>query len=348
MHSEKTISWDTENTAILCIDQTKLPDKFSMIRCSTVERLITAIRRLEVRGAPALGVAGAFGVALAARKIREKDFERFVARLTIQSEKIKSARPTAVNLAWGVDLTLERALHAISVKDAWRATLDQALSIAASDSRTCHMIGDVGISVLPDQGTVLTHCNAGALACSDWGTALGVIRSGVAAGKKIRVIACETRPLFQGSRLTAWELTRDGIDVDVINDSAAAHIMRTGDIDLVIVGADRITPDVVFNKIGTYMHAVCAARHGIPFYVAAPLSTFDPDHTEVDITIEERAREEISICGKTRVVPDRAGVLNLAFDATPHSLVTGFITEDGVLCPPLDWEGIARKRKIIG
>jgi len=348
METEETVSWDTEDNVILLIDQTKLPDKFGMVRCSTVNRLVKAIRRLEVRGAPALGVAGAYGVALAARKIREKDFERFLRKLTVQAEEIKSARPTAVNLAWGVDMVLEQARHAISVRDAWRATLEQAFSIAAADARTCHMLGEAGIGVLPDQGTVLTHCNAGALACSEWGTALGVIRSGIEAGKKIRVMACETRPLLQGARLTAWELSRDGIDVSVITDSAAAHIMRMGHIDLVIVGADRITPDAVFNKIGTYMHAVCADRHDIPFYVAAPLSTFDPDHTEVEITIEERGREEISMCGKTQVVPIKAGVFNPAFDATPHSLVSGFITEEGILRPPLDWEEIARKRKIIG
>ena len=348
MKAPETIRWDTESDVILLIDQTKLPDRFGMIRCTTVNRLISAIKRLEVRGAPALGVAGAYGVALAARKIREKDFERFMDLLSAQAEEIKSARPTAVNLAWGVDLVMSRAHHAISVRDARRATLEEALSIAAEDARTCHMLGKAGVELLPDRGTVLTHCNAGALACSEWGTALGVIRSGIEAGKEIRVIACETRPLLQGARLTAWELARDGIDVCVITDSSAAHIMRTGDIDLVIVGADRITRDVVFNKIGTYMHAICAARHDIPFYVAAPLSTFDPDHTEIEITIEERERIEISMCGNTHVVPEKADILNPAFDATPHSLVSGFITEEGILRPPLDWEEITRKRNTTG
>ena len=348
MKAPETIRWDAENEVLLLIDQTKLPGTFGMVRCTTVNRLISAIKRLEVRGAPALGVAGAYGVALAAQKIREKDFERFMDRLTGQAERIKSARPTAVNLAWGVDLVMDRARHAISVRDARRATLEAALSIAAADTRTCHRLGEAGVEILPDRGTVLTHCNAGALACSEWGTALGVIRSGIEAGKKIRVIACETRPLLQGARLTAWELSRDGIDVCVITDSSAAYIMRTGGIDLVIVGADRITPDAVFNKIGTYMHAICAARHDIPFYVAAPLSTFDPEHTEIEITIEERGRVEISMCGSTQVVPEKADVLNLAFDATPHSLVSGFITEEGILRPPLDWEEIARKRKITG
>lgn len=343
-----TISWDTDTDTILLIDQAKLPGKLTITRCKTVDRLIKAIQRLEVRGAPALGVAGAYGVALAARKIREKDFRKYISRLAAQAELIKSARPTAVNLAWGVDLVMTGARDALSVKDAQKETLEKAHSIAAADAETCHVLGDAGIEILPDHGCVLTHCNAGALACSEWGTALGVIRSGIAAGKKIRVIACETRPLLQGARLTAWELARDGIDTCVITDSSAAHIMRTGEIDLVIVGADRITPDAVFNKIGTYMHAVCAAQHRIPFYVAAPLSTFDPEHTETEITIEERKREEISMLGRMQVVPESAGVLNLAFDATPHSLVSGFITEAGILCPPLDWEEIVQKQNNIG
>jgi methylthioribose-1-phosphate isomerase len=182
----------------------------------------------------------------------------------------------------------------------------------------------------------LTHCNAGALACSSWGTALGVIRSAVETGKQVKVIACETRPLLQGARLTAWELSRDGIDVTVVTDSTAAHIMRTGAIDAVIVGADRITRDAVFNKIGTYMHAICARHHGIPFYVAAPLSTFDAVMEEHDVVIEERGREEVTTLGNRTFVPDTADVKNYAFDATPLNLVTAIVTERGVIRPPLD------------
>ncbi len=197
-----------------------------------------------------------------------------------------------------------------------------------------------GAALLPDTCTVLTHCNAGSLACSSWGTALGVIRSGVKGGKRINVVACETRPLLQGSRLTAWELIRDGIDVTVITDSSASYLMRTGIIDAVVVGADRITRDVVFNKIGTYMHAVCARFHNIPFYVAAPLSTFDTQKWERDIIIEERSREEVTTMGCRVYVPDAARVKNYAFDATPLNLVTAIITERGVMHPPISIDSI--------
>jgi methylthioribose-1-phosphate isomerase len=195
-------------------------------------------------------------------------------------------------------------------------------------------IGGHGAALVPDGARVLTHCNAGALACTGWGTALGVIRSAVLSGKRVEVLACETRPLFQGARLTAWELSRDGIGVTVIPDDAAASLMRRGQVDLVIVGADRITRDAVFNKIGTYMHAVCARHHGIPFYVAAPRSSFDTGSAEGGVTIEERPREEVSRCGSRTLVPDEAGVGNPGFDATPLDLVTAIITEAGILRPP--------------
>ena len=216
------------------------------------------------------------------------------------------------------------------------AALAEADAIAREDTACCHAIGEHGAALLPDTCTVLTHCNAGALACSSWGTALGVIRSAVDAGKDVKVIACETRPLLQGARLTAWELARDGIDVTVITDSTAAHVMRTRKIDAVIVGADRITRDAVFNKIGTYMHAICARHHKIPFYVAAPLSTFDGKNAERDVIIEERGREEVTTMGNRVFVPDNAAVMNFGFDATPMELVTAIITEQGVLRPPLD------------
>jgi methylthioribose-1-phosphate isomerase len=202
------------------------------------------------------------------------------------------------------------------------------------DTTCCHAIGEQGAPLLPDTCTVLTHCNAGALACSSWGTALGVIRSAVKAGKEVNVIACETRPLLQGARLTAWELSRDGIPVTVITDSMAAHFMRTSKIDAVIVGADRITGDAVFNKIGTYMHAVLARYHGIPFYVAAPLSTFDMTGKARDVVIEERSRDEIATIGNRTFVPPAVPVRNPAFDATPMGLVSAIITENGIIRPP--------------
>jgi methylthioribose-1-phosphate isomerase len=249
---------------------------------------------------------------------------------------VRESRPTAVNLSWGVDRVLARVQAASGVSEATDAALAEAKAIAAEDTRCCHAIGGFGADLLPDECTVLTHCNAGALACSTWGTALGVIRSAVAAGKKVNVIACETRPLLQGARLTAWELARDGIDVTVITDSMAAHIMRTGKIDAVIVGADRITKDAVFNKIGTYMHAVCANYHGIPFYVAAPISTFDATRLEKDVIIEERGREEIALVGNRTLLPDGVPVRNFAFDATPMDLVRAIITEKGLVIPPFD------------
>jgi len=245
-------------------------------------------------------------------------------------------RPTAINLGWGIDRGLAALAAARSPDEARVIALREADAVAREDTACCHAIGDLGAALLPDRCTVLTHCNAGALACSSWGTALGVIRSAAGAGKEVKVIACETRPLLQGSRLTAWELARDGIDVTVITDSMAACFMRAGAIDAVIVGADRITRDAVFNKIGTYMHAVCARHHAIPFYVAAPLSTFDPDNAERDVTIEERGREEVTVIGDRTCVPDAARVRNPAFDATPMDLVTAIITEKGVLRAPID------------
>ena len=336
MKETATLWWDDALAGIRYIDQTLLPTKYAIVRCTSVDRLITAIKRLEIRGAPALGVAGGYGVALAANLCTEVSFNAFTHKVQKEARRIRESRPTAVNLSWGVDRVLARMLAASDGPSAQKATLAEAKAIAAEDTRCCHVIGDYGAALLPDPCTVLTHCNAGALACSTWGTALGVVRSAVAAGKHVKVIACETRPLLQGARLTAWELARDGIDVTVITDSTAAHIMRTGTIDAVIVGADRITGDAVFNKIGTYMHAVCARHHGIPFYVAAPLSTFDATRTEREVTIEERGRDELAVMGNRTLIPDGVSVKNYAFDATPMNLVSAIITDKGVVRPPLD------------
>ncbi|MFA6362063.1 S-methyl-5-thioribose-1-phosphate isomerase [Methanoregula sp.] len=336
MRETATLWWDDALPGIRFIDQTLLPTQYVIAECTTVDRLITAIKRLEIRGAPALGVAGGYGVALAAITCTGTSPDAFVPAVRHEAGRIRESRPTAVNLSWGVDRVLARVLAAPGAASAQKAALDEAKAIAVEDTRCCHAIGDYGAALLPDQCTVLTHCNAGALACSSWGTALGVIRSAVEAGKKVKVIACETRPLLQGARLTAWELARDGIDVTVITDSTAAHIMRTGAIDAVIVGADRITVDAVFNKIGTYMHAVCARHHDIPFYVAAPLSTFDATRMEREVTIEERGREELAVVGNRTLIPEGVPVKNYAFDATPMNLVSAIITEKGVIRPPVD------------
>jgi len=344
--SRETIGWDDTHTCIRYIDQTRLPGHYIVVLCRTVQRLATAIRRLEVRGAPALGVAGAFGVALAAATCKKKDFASFRAEIRKKGDLLTATRPTAINLSWGVNRVLCALERADSIDAAKKIALAEAKKIAREDEACCHAIGEYGAALLPGRCTVLTHCNAGALACTTWGTALGVIRSAIEQGKEVKVLACETRPLLQGARLTAWELSHDGIDVTVITDSMAAHLMRTSTIDAVVVGADRITGDVVFNKIGTYMHAVCARHHAIPFYVAAPLSTFDHERTEKDVVIEERSRDEVARCGTRITVPEGVKVRNPAFDATPMELVTAVITEQGVLHLPLDMKALIRHRTI--
>jgi len=334
MKTDLTIDWDDDESCIVFIDQTLLPGECRIVRCRDTDRLATAVMRLEIRGAPALGVAGAYGVALAAVTSRQDDLADLLQEVASVAESMKKTRPTAVNLAWGIDRVMKKIRGAQDAGDVRRIALAEAKAIAAEDVETCLAIGRHGAGLLPDRCTVLTHCNAGALACTAWGTALGVIRSAAGMGKEVRVVACETRPLHQGSRLTAWELSRDGVDVTVITDSSAASMMRNGEIDLVITGADRITRDAVFNKIGTYMHAVCAHHHAIPFYVAAPFSTFDLSEEERDVVVEMRGRDEIAFCGGRQLVPDDVVVRNPAFDATPLSLVTAVITEEGVLSPP--------------
>ena len=336
MNETVTLWWDDATGTIRYIDQTVLPNVYSIIECTTIGRLATAINNLEIRGAPALGVAGAYGIALAAQVCQKTNLRDFMADVYRDAEILRSTRPTAINLGWGIDQVLDSIKSCQDVVSARLAAVAEAQAVAREDTACCHMIGEHGAALLPGTCTVLTHCNAGSLACSSWGTALGVIRSAVSTGKQVKVIACETRPLLQGARLTAWELLQDGIDVTVITDSTAAHLMRSGKIDAVIVGADRITCDAVFNKIGTYMHAVCAHHHNIPFYVAAPLSTFDTKKRERDVIIEERGREEVTTMGNRTFVPDDCNVRNFAFDATPLDLITAIVTERGVLQPPFN------------
>jgi methylthioribose-1-phosphate isomerase len=336
MEPVKTLWYEQETDSIGYIDETKLPAEFTFAYCRSVPELCHAIAVLGIRGAPALGVAGALGVALATRRSKAATPDVLRQEVTREAAKIASVRPTAVNLSWGVSRVLRAVEKVDNTASAREAALVEAMQVAEEDSRRCHALGDFGAALLPDTATVLTHCNAGALACSEWGTALGVIRSAVSAGKSVKVIACETRPLLQGARLTSWELARDRIPVTVITDSAAASLMRKGEIDSVIVGADRITHDALFNKIGTYMHAVTARYHRIPFYVAAPVSTFDFSASETDIIVEERDREEIvSFLGRA-TVPDEVPVRNPGFDATPLDLVSALITDEGVLTPPYD------------
>ncbi|GAB7015650.1 S-methyl-5-thioribose-1-phosphate isomerase [Methanogenium cariaci] len=331
----RTITWDTGAQCLIYIDQTRLPAERATVETQSVTRLADGIRHLEVRGAPALGVAGGYGVVLSCLSHRkEVAGQAFRDVVEADAEYLRATRPTAVNLGWGIDRVLRTAMREETPAAACDAALREAQAIEAEDITLCHRIGEYGAALLPDTCTVLTHCNAGALACVEWGTALGVIRSAVAAGKHVSVLSCETRPLNQGSRLTAYELQADGIPVKTIPDSAAAHLMRRGMIDAVVVGADRITPDAVFNKIGTYMHAVCAQHHVIPFYVAAPYSTLDTHRTEAGVIIEERARDELAICGGRRLMPDGVETVNPAFDVTPLTLVTAIITDRGVFRHP--------------
>jgi methylthioribose-1-phosphate isomerase len=327
------------------IAQTLLPEQYREASAPDVARLAEAIRCLDIRGAPALGVAGAYGVALAALTSTAADLSEFFAEVSDAAALLRSTRPTAVNLFYGIDTVLNALLGEKSIASARTTAISTAEWVADEDTRTCHAIGHHGIRVVPRTCTILTHCNAGALACREWGTALGVIRSAVQDGCQVQVYACETRPLLQGARLTAWELMQDGIAVTVITDSMAASLMRKGMIDLVVVGADRIVSDAVFNKIGTYMHAVCAKAHGIPFYVAAPLSTFDEEAVEADIIVEERGRQEVACFGGRTTVPDKVNIYNPAFDATPVALVSGIITEHGIFTLPDDIATIRAYRK---
>ncbi len=335
---DKTVYWDHKSGSIVLIEQTALPAEYRTVNCTTVERLAEAVRRLEVRGAPALGVAGAFGVALSASLHDDSNMDSFMRLVREDADYLNSTRPTAVNLSWGINRTYDAIKDCSSPEEAAKTALRTAEEIAAEDETMCRKIGEAGAGFLPDECTVLTHCNAGALACYTWGTALGVIRSAVGTGKRVSVISCETRPLNQGSRLTAWELSRDNIPVKTITDSSAAFLMKRGEIDAVIVGADRITHDAVFNKIGTYMHAVCAKHHGIPFYVAAPTSTFDAGLSEADVVVEQRSRDELSRCGDRMLMPDFVDAINYAFDSTPMELVTAIFTERGAVKPPFEIE----------
>ena len=328
----RTIWWDD---GLWLIDETLLPEELLALEICSIHQLVQAIKSLKVRGAPALGAAGAYGIALAAHLSRAATSSEMMAELETAAEMIRSARPTAVNLSWGLDRVMKAAACAESGEEIRERALAEAEEIATEDIRVNQLLGKFGARLLRDGDNILTHCNAGRLACVGWGTALGVVRSAVAEGKRVHVYACETRPLHQGSRLTAWELTEDRIPMTLICEGMSGSLMRKGRIDKVVVGADRITKDAVFNKIGTYSHAVLARHHGIPFYVAAPLSTFDSHHEEADITIEERDPEEICILNGKRLAPEGIEAYNPAFDATPLELISGIITEKGVYKPPL-------------
>jgi methylthioribose-1-phosphate isomerase len=326
----RMIKW--ENGKVITPDQTKLPLQEVTLEIKTVEQMAEAIKMLRVRGAPLLGAAAGFGVAIAAYNSKAKTREQLLKELGVAGALIKRQRPTAVNLFWGVDRVLNMAKNfSGSLEELKAAVVEEAQKIADEDAAQNRAIGKNGSILIKDGDTILTHCNAGELATVEYGTALGVIRAVWEEGKKIKVIADETRPLLQGARLTTYELKRDGIPVTLITDNMAGYVMSKGLVDLVIVGADRIVQDAVFNKIGTYGVAVLAKEHNIPFYVAAPKSTFDLTRKASDTTIEERKPEEVTHVGCQQTAPDGIKVMNPAFDATPLKYVSAIICESKVI-----------------
>ena len=321
------IRWEDESIVIL--DQTRLPAEEVYLRCERVGDLAEAIRRLAIRGAPLLGIAAAYGLALSARG----DPATLKQRVTQAAELLRSTRPTARNLFWAIEHMVKRAEAGATPDELCR----EAKMIHREDGEACRLIGEHGARLLPEGAAVLTICNTGSLATGGIGTALGIIRTAHAQGNPVKVIVCETRPLLQGARITMWELQHDGIPATLITDNMAGEVMRRGLVDVVVTGADRIARNGdVANKIGTYTLAVLARHHGIPFYVAAPTSTIDPTIPDGShITIEERSPEEVrGFAGQRTTSPD-SSVLNPAFDVTPTHLITGVVTERGVRHPPL-------------
>ncbi len=336
--SVHTIQWVDDHIVIL--DQTRLPLETVYRALYTTDDLIHAIQAMQIRGAPVLGVAGAMGVALASLSTTGEDAAGFAAQLRPLVTAIADARPTAVNLSWGVHELLSRlaAQHCTTVEQQRQFLVAEAQRMLQEDVAANRRLGAFGAPLLPDDGIVLTHCNAGALATAGYGTALGVIRSAVESGKHIRVYADETRPLLQGARLTAWELVEDGIPTTLLTDNMAGYFLHKGVIACVVVGADRIAANGdVANKVGTYSVAVLAKENGVPFYVAAPVSTIDLCLPNGDvIPIEEREADEVTTIGQTRVAPLGVQVANPAFDITPARYVTAIITDAGLVYPPYE------------
>lgn len=333
-----TLDWlGGDDGALLLLDQTLLPGEIKHLRCTDVETVWEAIKTLRVRGAPAIGVAAAYGLYLGVRGAAGSDVEQFKRELARVAQYLCDARPTAINLAWAVRRAEQASLGRFG--DGPRgmaiALLEEARAIHHEDIEMCRRIGEVGAHLVPDGGGVLTHCNAGALATSAYGTALSLLYVAKQQGKRFRVFASETRPLLQGARLTAFELAAAGIDVTVICDSAAASLMRSGAVQMAVVGADRIAANGdTANKVGTYSHAIAARYHSIPFYVAAPRSTFDLGLGGADgIPIEERSESEVREIGGRGWVSSRARCRNPAFDVTPAELIRGIVTDKGLLEP---------------
>ena len=329
----RTIRWKRDT--VIMVDQRLLPLKFRYLRLRTYREVAKAIKEMAVRGAPAIGVAAAMGLALAAKRCRTRDRERMLKRLREAAEVLRATRPTAVNLFWAIERVLRVAESCNSAEEIRGRVLEEALRMAEEDIEVNKKIGEYGATLIEDGDTVLTHCNAGALATVGYGTALGVIRSAVKQGKRIQVYSSETRPRLQGARLTVWELMRDGIPVKLITDNTAAFLMQRGEIKKIIVGADRVLAKTghVINKIGTLSHALAGKRYGVPLIVAAPSSSIDFEHTPDEVVIEERDEREVLYVGKTRIAPRGAEAINLAFDITPPDLVSYIVTERGIYKP---------------
>ncbi len=329
-----TIEW-TEDNKVKMIDQTVLPHELKFLEFTDYRDVATSIKVMNIRGAPAIGVAAAFGMALATIEFKSLSKDKFLSSMKEAAEIIKNTRPTASNLFWAVDrvwrIIKDFPDNPQTLSD---LVVEEAKIMAQEDITVNKNIGKNGAKLLNDGDVVLTHCNAGSLATVQYGTALAPVRAAIEDGKKISVIADETRPRLQGARLTAYELQYDKIPVKVISDTSSGLLMRLGKVDKVIVGTDRVSSDAVFNKIGTYLVALAAKDNDIPFYVAAPTSTLSLQDTVDDVTIEQRDATEVSnVLGKVRIVPEGVECLNYAFDITPFRLVSGIITEDGVFTP---------------
>jgi methylthioribose-1-phosphate isomerase len=329
-----------DGNRVVMIDQRKLPAQEVYVTCVTAAEVARAIKTMVIRGAPAIGVAAAMGIALGVRRSAATGTQKLAAEFHKMCDLLAATRPTAVNLFWAIERMKRTFGECVQAGDGVEQIKDrldrEAAAIHDEDVASCRALGAAGAALVPGVARILTHCNAGALATAGYGTALGVIRGAVEAGKHVTVLADETRPFLQGARLTAWELVRDNIDTTVITDNMAGALMRQGLVDLVVVGADRIAANGdTANKIGTYTVAVLAREHGVPFYVAAPVSTIDLNTADGSaIPIEERHAREVTHMGGARVTPEGAKVRNPAFDVTPNHLITAIITERGVITPP--------------
>ena len=338
----RTLEFDRARSTLILIDQTQLPLETSYVACATADQVGEAIRSMTVRGAPAIGVAAAYGLALGASEWQGGEGSAALVRhLEGVANRMIATRPTAVNLRWAVEHGLDlarRMAPTATVREIQAALLDLADELAAADVAANRRLGMLGQDLVPDGANVLTHCNTGALATVDYGTALGVVRAAHESGKQLHVYVDETRPYLQGARLTAWELQQLGIPMTLITDNMAGHFMQRGQVDLVVVGADRIAANGdVANKIGTYSLAVLAQAHGIPLYVAAPTSTIDLSlGSGADIPIEERSPDEVVTLAGKRIAPDGTVAAHPAFDVTPARLVSAIVTEQGVLRPPYE------------